>query len=77
MHDSASSVHGPHSHDWLKVSDVAQWIRCSRGSVYRAIKNGHLRAAAVNQRGDVRIHRDWVRQWLDEQVVLFKPGTQS
>jgi excisionase family DNA binding protein len=49
---------------WLTVADAANRIKASRASIYRAIRNGELKAAVVNSRGDMRIHDSWIDQWL-------------
>jgi excisionase family DNA binding protein len=32
--------------------------------LYREIKAGRLRSARIGARRDIRIHRDWIDEWL-------------
>lgn len=57
------------SSDWLTVPEVAATLRVGRRSVYRAINEGALRAAAVNERGDLRIARGWLMDWCERRAV--------
>jgi len=51
--------------DWLTVQQAAEIPQVSIGVVYRAIKAGKLRAARIGEgRGLLRIHRQWVEDWL-------------
>jgi len=50
---------------WLTVEQVADEVQVGVKSVYRAIANGRLRAARLNsRRGPIRVHRDWIREWM-------------
>lgn len=49
----------------LTVDDVAERAQVGRGTVYRAVRLGRLRAARVNERGDLRFTAEWVGAWLE------------
>lgn len=52
--------------DWLTVKDTGADVKCGVKLVYRAVKRGDLRAARLGgAHGALRIHRDWVREWLE------------
>jgi excisionase family DNA binding protein len=53
---------------WLDVPAVAREIRASRRSVYRAIRAGQLRAARINGRGDLRVSREWLDDWMRDRA---------
>ena len=53
--------------DPLTVPEVAAEIRGGKRSIYRAINRGELRATKINERGDLRIYRAWVRDWLERR----------
>jgi excisionase family DNA binding protein len=55
--------------DCLTVPGVAREIHSSTRSVYRAIKRGKLKAARINDRGDLRIYRSWVEEWMHERAM--------
>jgi excisionase family DNA binding protein len=56
--------------DWLTVPEVAAELRAGERSVYRAIRNGHLRAMSINARGDLRIARAWLAEWCERRSGL-------
>ncbi len=51
---------------WLTVEDAAAYARC-RGpkAIYRAVKHTQLRAARINERGDLRFKAEWIDAWLE------------
>lgn len=49
---------------WLTVKESAVVAKCGAKLIYREIKAGRLRAARIGARRDLRIHRDWIDQWL-------------
>jgi excisionase family DNA binding protein len=51
--------------DWLTVIEGCKRVKCGRKLLYREIKAGRLRAARIGNRRDLRIHRDWIDQWLN------------
>jgi excisionase family DNA binding protein len=55
--------------DWMTVPEVATELRIGPRSVYNAISRGELRAARVNERGDLRVARGWLRDYCDQRVV--------
>ena len=50
---------------WLKVAESAKVANCGPRLIYREVKAGRLRAARLGLRRDLRIHRDWIDQWLE------------
>jgi excisionase family DNA binding protein len=56
------------SSPWRGVRQRAEELGISPRSIYRAIRRGELRAAPVNQRGDLLIHDDWILQWLEARA---------
>jgi excisionase family DNA binding protein len=59
---------------WLTVAEVAREIHGGRRSVYRAIVSGRLRAARINSRKDIRVHRCWIAQWLESEADRLPPA---
>lgn len=55
--------------DWLTIPEAAALLRTGKRSLYRAVKRGDLRAAEVNERGDLRIARTWLTDWLERRAV--------
>ena len=51
--------------EWLTVNEVAKVAKCGRRLIYREVKAGRLRAARLGLRRDIRVHRDWIREWLE------------
>ena len=50
---------------WLTVAEAAAIAKCGKRLVYREVKARRLRAARIGLRRDLRIHRDWVDEWLE------------
>jgi excisionase family DNA binding protein len=49
---------------WLNVKGVCARAGVGRKVVYAAIAAGRLRAAHIDGRRAIRVHVDWVDQWL-------------
>jgi excisionase family DNA binding protein len=49
---------------WLTVKQAAAVAQCGMKTIYREVRAGRLRAARIGARRDLRIHRDWVNEWL-------------
>ena len=58
MNDSQSSP-------WLTINEARLIAKCGAKLLRREVAAGRLRAARVGGRRDIRIHRDWVNQWLE------------
>ena len=50
---------------WLTVADVAGLVQCGPKTVYRAVHRGRLRAARINEKGELRFRPEWVDAWLE------------
>jgi hypothetical protein len=50
--------------EWLDVFGVATEIESGPRTVRAAIQRGELRACQINGRGDTRVHRSWMMDWL-------------
>ena len=62
--------------DWLSVGQAAAIPRCSERRIHLAVRAGELRAAVIDGRGTIRIHRGWLRAWL-EQLAERRPDLKS
>jgi excisionase family DNA binding protein len=49
---------------WLTIDQCAHVVQCGRKLLYRAVKRGDLRAARIGARRDIRVHRDWLDEYL-------------
>ena len=67
---TTTSVESQTSSDWLTVTMAAKELHSGRRPVYKAIQDGALRAATINGRGDFRIHRRWLADWLEALARL-------
>jgi hypothetical protein len=68
-HDDVGAGRSP----WRGVRQRAAELGIGPRSLYRAIQRGDLRAAPVNQRGDLLIHDDWIREWLEAKAKTVSP----
>jgi excisionase family DNA binding protein len=50
---------------WLTVREAADRARCGPKVIYRAVRTGHLRAAKIGGRAELRFRPDWIDGWLD------------
>lgn len=50
--------------EWFSVPRLAQHLGTGPRTIYNAVLAGELRAAKVNGRGDIRIHRTWAMTWM-------------
>ena len=50
---------------WLTVKEASRRAKCGAKLLYRELQAGRLRAARIGNRRDLRIHIDWVDQWLE------------
>lgn len=49
---------------WYTVAQASCVPQCQPKLLYREIQAGRLRAARIGARRDLRIHRDWLDEWL-------------
>jgi len=49
---------------WLTVKESAVVAKCGAKTIYKEVRARRLRAARIGERRDLRIHRDWIDQWL-------------
>ena len=47
------------------VQEIAKALNAGPRSVYQAIKEGKLRAARINDRGDLRVLGSWALDYLE------------
>ena len=59
--------------DWNGVPVLAAVIGSGTRPIYKAIREKRLRAVSLNKRGDLRVHRDWFRDWLEGRAATFEP----
>lgn len=52
------------SSPWLTAREAATRAKCGPRLIYRAVAAGQLRAARIGAGRAVRIHIDWVDEWL-------------
>ena len=58
------------SGDWFTVQQIGRYeLHCGTRSIYHAIARGELRASEINERGDLRVHRSWLLQWLEGRAA--------
>jgi excisionase family DNA binding protein len=49
---------------WLKVREAADRARCGPKTIYRAVRSGHLRAARIGGRRELRFLDGWIDRWI-------------
>jgi hypothetical protein len=63
-HSDSESGAAPELSDFNTVPGLAKALKCGPRSVYQAIRSGDLRAAPINDRGDLRIAKAWALDWV-------------
>ena len=48
---------------------AAESVPCGTRSIYKAVARGELPASKINDRGDLRIHPDDLREWMRRRRV--------
>ena len=51
---------------WLTVEEACDRARCGRKAIYSAVKSKRLKAARINERGDLRFDPGWVDKWVED-----------
>lgn len=51
---------------WMTPKEAAARARCGVKLIYRAVQAGHLKAAHLGYRRDIRTKADWVDAWLEQ-----------
>lgn len=59
---------------WLTVAEACGIAKCGVKLLYREIKAGRLRAARIGRRRDIRVHREWVHEWLNAAAAPIEIG---
>jgi hypothetical protein len=54
---------------WYAPREIAKAIKGGPRPVYRAIRTGELRAAKINQRGDLRSLGAWALDWMERRAA--------
>lgn len=67
----------PESSPWLTVKESADLAKCGPKTIRREVAAGRLRAARIGGRRDIRIHRDWIDQWLVASSEPIEVGPRS
>jgi excisionase family DNA binding protein len=53
----------------LTVREAASEARCGTRTIRTAIRKGQLKAARINDRGDLRIYRSWLSAWIESRAL--------
>jgi excisionase family DNA binding protein len=61
---------------WLTIKESCPVAKCGAKTLYREIRAGRLRAARIGHRRDIRIHRDWIDQWLQASAEPIEVKTR-
>ena len=65
---------------WLKVREAADRARCGPKTIYRAARSGHLRAARIGGRRELRFLDGWIDLWLlgqEKESPATQPASQQ
>jgi excisionase family DNA binding protein len=63
---------------WLTIREVRAVAQVGEKLLYREVKAGRLRAARIGgRRGPLRVHRDWIDQWLEAASSMVEVGRRQ
>lgn len=54
----------PHETPWLTIPEARTIARCGAKLLYAEIAAGRLRAARIGGKRAIRVHIDWLNDWL-------------
>jgi len=54
---------------WFTVRQAAKRAQCGPKVIYRAVGNGHLKAAAIGGRRELRFRAEWIDGWLEASAT--------
>ena len=54
---------------WLTADQAADRLQSGKRLIYRAIAAGHMRAARIGGRRDIRIRVEWVDEYADRTAA--------
>lgn len=64
--------------EWLSDDQSGEIVGCGKRVIRDAVRTGKLRAAVLDRRGTLRIHRSWLREWMerlaDERPFAVRAG---
>jgi excisionase family DNA binding protein len=60
---TAETIRSP----WWTARRAAIHVGAGPKEIYRAVRAGELKAVRLNRRGDIRILREWVDQWMEDK----------
>ena len=60
--------------EWMTIDQARKVAQVGAKTLYREIKSKRLRAARIGLRRDIRIHRDWISEWLERCSTPIEIG---
>ena len=54
---------------WLTIREAAPYAKCGVKVLYRAISSGQLKAVRLGGRRELRLRREWLDGWLEQQLT--------
>lgn len=52
---------------WWSARRAAAYIGAGPKEIYKAVRNGKLKAVRLNGRGDIRTTREWIDAWMEQK----------
>jgi excisionase family DNA binding protein len=62
---------------WLTLAEAAHYAKAGKRCLYAAVRDGRLKAARINQRGDLRFTPEWLDAWLVEMTATRWKATRA
>ncbi len=49
---------------WYGVDDATHYCKCSRTTIFKAVREGNLKSAKPKGVNSLKFRRDWLDRWL-------------
>jgi excisionase family DNA binding protein len=66
--DVAEGQHSDTQKDWFTITELGSWLRVSRTTVYKLLRERHIPAYRIGRA--TRVRRRDVERWLEDQVRI-------
>jgi excisionase family DNA binding protein len=69
MDSDSPQVHSP----WMRIREASAYTRCGPKLIYRAVREGQLKAARLGRRRDLVFRQSWLDEFLEAGTTDEKP----
>ena len=52
-------------YSWMGVNEACDYAKCSRATIFKAVREGSLKSSKPNGVNSLKFRRDWLDLWLN------------